>query len=100
MTAQGPWPSLDKASAFYRLEKEKAEDPGFNSPRVRHVFRVSTDRISRVKSKCSVVHGLSFFVVIDGFSTISKLEGFSKHSRVYGNYKLSKLKIDRYPFTI
>ena len=36
MTAWGPWPSMDKASAFYCLEKEKAEDPGFKSPRARH----------------------------------------------------------------
>jgi len=49
-------------------------------------------KIFRVKSKCLVVDGLSFFVVTNGFSTISALEGFSKHSRVYGNYKLYKLK--------
>ena len=32
--SMGPWPSLDKASAFY-LEMKIAEDPGFNSPRAR-----------------------------------------------------------------
>ena len=32
----GPWPSLDKASAFYyEGKREKAGDPGFNSPRAR-----------------------------------------------------------------
>jgi len=47
-----------------------------------------------------VVHGLSFFLVIDGFSTVSTFEGFSKGSEAYGNYKLYKLKIDRCSFTI
>jgi hypothetical protein len=38
MKALGPWPSMDKASAFYYSKKEKAEDPGFKSPRVRHLW--------------------------------------------------------------
>ena len=42
MKAQGPWPSSDKASAFYCSEKEKAEDPGFKSPRARHLRQASS----------------------------------------------------------
>ena len=99
MTAQGPWPSLDKASAFYCLKKEKAGDPGFKSPRARH-FLEPRRRELRVKSKCLVVHSLNFFGLIDSFSTIFTLEGFSKYPRAYGNYKLYKLKIQRYTFTI
>jgi hypothetical protein len=41
MKAQGPWPSSDKASAFYCHEKEKAEDPGFKSPRARHPWQAA-----------------------------------------------------------
>ena len=32
----GPWPSQDKALDFYSSEK-KSNDPGFESPRVRHL---------------------------------------------------------------
>jgi len=46
------------------------------------------------------VHSLNFFGLIDSFSTIFTLEGFSKYPRAYGNYKLYKLKIQRYTFTI
>ena len=91
MTVQGPWPSLDKASAFYFM-KRKAEDPGFKSPRARHVFCFRGHVVSRVKSNCSVMHCLSLFVVSDGFSAVSQIEVFSKCSTAYGNYILYKLK--------
>ena len=36
----GPWPSTDKASAFYG--REKAGDPGFKSLRARHFLGADT----------------------------------------------------------
>jgi hypothetical protein len=38
-TSKGPWPSMDKASAFY-CKGKTAGDPGFKSQRARHHFFV------------------------------------------------------------